>query len=61
LEELIPITTDLVHQITHFLVKGNDPTNITRTSSDVGLAETMKAKYKWEKRKWGYAIASIKG
>jgi len=60
LEEPIPITADLVHQISQLPTKGNDPTDITRTSSDVGLAEAMKVKYKLEKQKQGYAIASIK-
>jgi len=43
----------------HLLVKVNDPVNIARTSSDVGLAETIKAKYKLEKGKRGYVISSI--
>lgn len=60
MEELIPITADLVHRITHFLGKGNDPRNIARMNSDVGIAEIMKAKYKLEKQKQGYVIASIK-
>lgn len=59
MEEPILITANLVHRITHLLVKGNDPTDIAGTRSDVGLAETMKAKYKLEKGKCGYVIASI--
>lgn len=60
LEEPIPIMVDLVHHITHLPIKGNDPTDIARTSSDVGLTEVMKDKYRLEKRKHGYVIASIK-
>jgi len=41
--------TDLVHGIAHLPIKGNDPTYIVETSSDVGLAEAMEAKYKLEK------------
>lgn len=59
MEESIPITADLVHAITHLPLKGNDPTNIVGTSSDVGLTETMKDKYKLEKGKCGYVIVSI--
>ena len=46
LDELIPITANLVHRLTHFPTKGNDPAQIANTSSDVGLAREMKAKYK---------------
>lgn len=60
LDEPIPIMADLVHRITHLPIKGNDPIDIARTSSDVGLAKVMKAKYKLEKQKRGYVIASIK-
>lgn len=51
LEDPIPITANIVHQITHLPVKGNDPTNIAGKSSDARHIETMKAKYKLEKRK----------
>jgi len=60
LEEPIPITDDLVHRLTHLPTKGNDLADITNTNIDVGLTEEMKAKYKLEKQKCGYAIASIK-
>lgn len=43
----------------HLPIEGNDPTDIDRTSSKVGLAETMKAKYQLEKGKNGYVIESI--
>ena len=46
LEEPIPITTNLIHQISHLLVKGNDPTTITGKSNNLALAKAMKAKYK---------------
>ena len=60
LEEPIPITVDLIHQISRLLVKGNDPTATAGKSSNLALAEAMKAMYKLEKRKQGYAIAIIK-
>jgi len=52
--------TDLIHRIYQLPTKGNDPVTIVGTSSDVGLAEAMKAKYKLEKWKRGYVVASIK-
>ena len=51
---------DLVHRIPQFPTEGNDPTALIGMSSDVGLAEAMKAKYKMEKQKRGYVIESIK-
>ena len=51
LEEPIHITANLVHQISQLPTKGNDPANIVGTSSEVGLAEAMKVKYKLEKWK----------
>lgn len=53
------ITADLVHRITHLPIKGNNPTSIIEISSEAGLAETMKAKYKLEKGKRGYVITII--
>ena len=60
MEESIPITANLIHQISRLPIKGNNPTAIAGKSSNLGLAEGMKAKYKLEKRKRGYVIASIK-
>ena len=60
LEELIPITANLIHRISQRPIKGNNPAAIARKSSDLALAEAMKAKYKLEKRKRGYVIARIK-
>lgn len=60
LEELIPITANLIHRISQLPVKGNNPATIAGKSNDLALAEAMKAKYKLEKRNWGYVIASIK-
>ena len=60
LEESIPITANLIHQISQLPIKGNDPTAIAGKSSDLALVEAMKAKSKLEKRKWWYAIACIK-
>lgn len=37
-----------------------DLKEITGKSSDLALVESMKTKYKLEKKKRGYAIASIK-
>jgi len=41
-------------------IKGNNPVAIAGKSSDLALAEAMKAKYKLEKRKQAYTITSIK-
>jgi len=60
LEEHIPITTDLIHRISRLPCKGKDPATIAKKSNDLALAEAMKAKYKLEKKKRGYAITSIK-
>lgn len=60
LEEPIPITTKLIHRISHLPCKGKDPATITRKGSNLALAKAMKAKYKLEKKKRGYAISSIK-
>lgn len=61
LEEPIPFTADLIHRITHLPLKGDDPANTTGTSSEVGLPETMKRRYKLVKGKREYVIASING
>lgn len=60
LEELIPITVDLIHQIYWLPTKGNNTTAIAGESSDLGITDTMKAKYKLKKMKRGYVIVSIK-
>lgn len=60
LEEPIPITDDLMHQISPLSFKGHNLVTIARKSSDLALAKAMKAKFKLEKKKRGYAIASIK-
>jgi len=60
LEEPIPITANLIHRISQLSFKGHNPAAIAGKSSDLALAEAMKAKYKLEKKKWGYIIASIK-
>lgn len=60
LEEPIPITTDLIHRISRLPYKGKDLTAIAKKGSDLALAESMKAKYKLEIKKRGYAISSIK-
>ena len=59
LEEPISITADLIHQITHLSLKGNNPVDIAGTSSKGGLAKTVKAKYHLDKGKRAYVIASI--
>ncbi len=41
-------------------LKGKDPATIAEKSSNIALAEAMKAKYKLEKKKRGYSITSIK-
>lgn len=51
---------DLIHIISCLPFKEHDPAAIVGKSSDLALAEAMKTKYKLEKKKWGYAIASIK-
>lgn len=60
LEEPIPITADLIDQISWLPCKGKEPATIARKSSDLALAEAMKAKYKLEKKKRGYTITSIR-
>lgn len=59
MEELILITVNLIHRITHLPLKVNNPADIAGTSSEGGLIKTVKAKYHWDKGKWGYVIASI--
>lgn len=51
---------NLIHPISWPPVKGNNLATITGKSSDLALVEAMKAKYKLEKRKPGYVLASIK-
>lgn len=51
---------DLIHRISPLHFKGHDPAAIAGKSSDLAFADAMKAKYKLEKKKRGYAIASIK-
>lgn len=51
---------NLIHQISRLQFKGHDPAAIAGKSSDLVLIEAMKAKYKLEKKKWGYIIARIK-
>jgi len=51
---------DLIHRISRLPIKGSNPVDIVGKSSDLGLVEAMKAKYKLEKKKRGYIIASIK-
>ena len=60
LEELIPITVELIHRISQLPCKGRDPTEIAGKRSNLALVEAMKTKYKLEKKKHGYAIVSIK-
>jgi len=60
LEEPIPITADLIHYISWLPCKGKDPVTISGKGIDLALAETMKEKYKLEKKNRGYAISSIK-
>ena len=60
LEEPILITANLSHRISRLPFKGHDPVTISGKSSDLALTEAMKAKYKLEKKKRGYTIASIK-
>lgn len=60
LEEPIPITAELIHRIYQLPYKGRDPAEIAGRSSNLALGEAMKNKYKLEKKKRSYAIASIK-
>ena len=60
LEEPIPIMANLIHPISWLPIKGNNFVAIEGKSSDLALTEAMKVKYKLEKRKRGYVIASIK-
>ena len=60
LEEPIPITVGLIHRISLLPYKGRDPMQIATRRSDLVLMEAMKTKYKLEKKKRGYVIASIK-
>jgi len=60
LEEHIPITVDLIHCIFWLPYKGKDLVTIAGKGSDLALAEAIKAKYKLERKKRGYAISSIK-
>lgn len=59
LEESIPITTELIHRISRLPYIGRDPAKVARKSGDLALAETMKKKYKLEKKQRGYVITSI--
>jgi len=57
LEEPIPITYHLIHQITRLPYSGEDPANISEgKGGELALAEAMKKKFKLEKKKWGYGI-----
>lgn len=60
LEEPIPIIANLFHQISRLPIKGNNLAAMVGKSSNLALIEAMKPKYKLEKRKQGYVIASIK-
>jgi len=60
LEEPIPIMEDLIHHISQLPCKGKDHATTTRKGNDLALTEAMKAKYKLEKKKRGYAISSSK-
>jgi len=51
LEELIPITVDLIHRISRLPYKGKEPTTIAGKRSDLALTEAMNAKYKLEKKR----------
>lgn len=51
---------DLIHKISWLPCKGKYPTTIVGKGSDLTLAESMKAKYKLEKKRTGYVISSIK-
>ena len=59
LEELIPITTELIHRISRLPCIGRDLVEIAGKSRDLALAEAMKKKYKLEKKQRGYVITSI--
>ena len=59
LEEPIPITTELIHRISNFPCMGRDPVKIVGQSGDLVLTETMKKKYKLEKKQRGYVITSF--
>lgn len=53
LEEPIPITANLIHQISRLPVKGHDPMAIAGKISDLALTKAMEAKYKLERRSRG--------
>lgn len=60
LEEPIPITAELIDLICLLPYKGKDPMMMEGKSNDLALTKATKTKYKLEKKKRGYAIASIK-
>ena len=59
LEELIPITVDLIHRISNHPCTRRDPMEIAGQSGDLALKEAMKKKYRLEKKQRGYVITSI--
>lgn len=59
LEELIPITTELIHRISCLPRIRRDPTEIVGQSRGLALAKAMKKKYRLEKKQRGYVITSI--
>lgn len=60
LEEPIPIKDHLIHRITLLPCKAEDLANISEgKSDDLAIAETMRKKFKLDKKKRGYAISSI--
>ena len=59
LEELVPITMELIHRISHLPYIGRDLVEIVGQSVDLALAEATKKKYKLEKKKRGYVIITI--
>jgi len=60
LEEPIPITDHLIHHITWLPYSRENPANVSEgKGGELALVEAMKAKFKFEKKKWGYSISNI--
>jgi len=60
LEEPIPIIDHLIHRITRLPYLGEDLANILEgKGGELALAESMKKKFKLEKKKRGYSISNI--
>lgn len=46
----IPIMVELIYRISRLPYEGRDPTKIVGTSGDLTIVESMKKKYKLEKK-----------